>query len=51
VPAWISKLSFLRWCFSGLMQIQFNGHLYTTQIGNFTFSILGDTVRSEGWEF
>nr|AAL82898.1 sterolin 2 [Mus musculus] len=46
VPAWISKLSFLRWCFSGLMQIQFNGHLYTTQIGNFTFSILGDTMIS-----
>nr|XP_034370301.1 ATP-binding cassette sub-family G member 8 isoform X3 [Arvicanthis niloticus] len=46
VPAWISKLSFLRWCFSGLMQIQFNGYLYTTQIGNFTFSILGDTMVS-----
>lgn len=46
VPAWISKLSFLRWCFSGLMQIQFNGHLYTTQIGNFTSSILGDTMIS-----
>ncbi|XP_021073631.1 ATP-binding cassette sub-family G member 8 isoform X1 [Mus pahari] len=46
VPAWISKLSFLRWCFSGLMQIQFNGHLYTTQVGNFTFSVLGDTMVS-----
>lgn len=33
------------------MQIQFNGHIYTTQIGNLTFSIPGDTVRSEGWEF
>lgn len=28
------------------MQIQFNGHLYTTQIGNFTFSVLGDTMVS-----
>ncbi|XP_032764563.1 ATP-binding cassette sub-family G member 8 isoform X1 [Rattus rattus] len=44
VPAWISKISFLRWCFSGLMQIQFNGHIYTTQIGNLTFSIPGDTM-------
>lgn len=46
VPAWISKLSFLRWCFSGLMQIQFNGYLYTVQVGNITYSVLGDTMVS-----
>ncbi|XP_031211409.1 ATP-binding cassette sub-family G member 8 isoform X2 [Mastomys coucha] len=46
VPAWISKLSFLRWCFSGLMQIQFNGYLYTSQVGNITYSVLGDTMVS-----
>ncbi|XP_052602408.1 ATP-binding cassette sub-family G member 8 isoform X1 [Peromyscus californicus insignis] len=51
VPSWISKLSFLRWCFSGLMQIQFNGYPYTMQIGNFTFSVSGDEVSSGGWEF
>ncbi|ERE74254.1 ATP-binding cassette sub-family G member 8 [Cricetulus griseus] len=44
VPAWISKLSFLRWCFSGLMQIQFNGYPYTVQIGNLTFSVPGDQM-------
>lgn len=51
VPSWISKLSFLRWCFSGLMQIQFNGYPYTVQIGNITFTVPGDEVSSEGWEF
>ncbi|XP_055475013.1 ATP-binding cassette sub-family G member 8 isoform X2 [Psammomys obesus] len=44
VPAWISKVSFLRWCFAGLMQIQFNGHPYTFQLGNLTFSIAGDRM-------
>ncbi|XP_051016974.1 ATP-binding cassette sub-family G member 8 isoform X2 [Acomys russatus] len=46
VPAWISKLSFLRWCFSGLMQIQFNGYPYTAQVGNLTFSVPGDELVS-----
>lgn len=32
------------------MQIQFNGHPYTVQIGNLTFSVPGDQVSSEGWE-
>ncbi|XP_073905698.1 ATP-binding cassette sub-family G member 8 isoform X1 [Castor canadensis] len=45
-PAWISNISFLRWCFAGLMQIQFNGRLYTMQIGNVTFSIPGDKILS-----
>ncbi|XP_006986576.1 ATP-binding cassette sub-family G member 8 isoform X2 [Peromyscus maniculatus bairdii] len=44
VPSWISKLSFLRWCFSGLMQIQFNGYPYTVQIGNITFTVPGDEL-------
>ncbi|CAH6778051.1 Abcg8 [Phodopus roborovskii] len=46
VPAWISKVSFLRWCFAGLMQIQFNGYLYTWQIGNLTFSVPGDKMTT-----
>ncbi|XP_037053871.1 ATP-binding cassette sub-family G member 8 isoform X1 [Peromyscus leucopus] len=44
VPSWISKLSFLRWCFSGLMQIQFNGYPYTVQIGNITFTVPGEEL-------
>ncbi|XP_004582826.2 ATP-binding cassette sub-family G member 8 [Ochotona princeps] len=44
VPSLISEISFLRWCFEGLMQIQFNGHQYTTQIGNLTLSIPGDVI-------
>ncbi|XP_047379409.1 ATP-binding cassette sub-family G member 8 [Sciurus carolinensis] len=43
-PAWIAKVSFLRWCFAGLMQIQFNGVLFTTQIGNLTFSVPGEML-------
>ncbi|XP_048208977.1 ATP-binding cassette sub-family G member 8 isoform X2 [Perognathus longimembris pacificus] len=46
VPAWISNVSFLRWCFSGLMQIEFNGHLLSLQVGNVTYSVLGDKMLS-----
>ncbi|XP_037663118.1 ATP-binding cassette sub-family G member 8 isoform X2 [Choloepus didactylus] len=46
VPAWISKVSFLRWCFMGLMQIQFNGRTYYTEVGNLTVSIPGDVIVS-----
>ncbi|XP_017196292.2 ATP-binding cassette sub-family G member 8 isoform X1 [Oryctolagus cuniculus] len=46
VPAWISKVSFLRWCFEGLMQIQFNRRQYNTQVGNLTLSIPGDVIVS-----
>lgn len=44
VPAWISKVSFLRWCFEGLMQIQFKGHTYHMVVGNFTIPIPGDVI-------
>ncbi|XP_044118348.1 ATP-binding cassette sub-family G member 8 [Neovison vison] len=46
VPAWISKVSFLRWCFEGLMQIQFKGHTYHVGVGNFTIPIPGDLILS-----
>ncbi|XP_019321149.1 ATP-binding cassette sub-family G member 8 isoform X2 [Panthera pardus] len=46
VPAWISKVSFLRWCFEGLMQIQFKGHTYHMAIGNLTIPIRGDVILS-----
>ncbi|KAL2773858.1 ATP-binding cassette sub-family G member 8 isoform 1, partial [Daubentonia madagascariensis] len=44
VPAWISKVSFLRWCFEGLMTIQFSGRAYSMQLGNYTISVPGDTI-------
>ncbi|XP_026969697.1 ATP-binding cassette sub-family G member 8 [Sagmatias obliquidens] len=44
VPAWISKMSFLRWCFEGLMQIQFGGHTYHLAAGNITIPIPGDMI-------
>ncbi|XP_007942608.1 ATP-binding cassette sub-family G member 8 [Orycteropus afer afer] len=46
VPAWISKVSFLRWCFEGLMQIHFNGHTYFMEVGNLTIHIPGDRILS-----
>ncbi|XP_006882439.1 PREDICTED: ATP-binding cassette sub-family G member 8 [Elephantulus edwardii] len=44
VPSWISKVSFLRWCFEGLMQIHFKGHTYFLEVGNLTISIPGDKI-------
>ncbi|KAM5292598.1 ATP-binding cassette sub-family G member 8 isoform 2-T2 [Ctenodactylus gundi] len=44
VPSWISHVSFLRWCFAGLMQIQFNGHPYTVQVGNVTITVPGEEM-------
>uniref|UniRef100_A0A2K6G088 ATP-binding cassette sub-family G member 8 n=1 Tax=Propithecus coquereli TaxID=379532 RepID=A0A2K6G088_PROCO len=46
VPAWISKVSFLRWCFEGLMMIQFSGRRYSTQLGNDTVWVPGDVILS-----
>ncbi|XP_037384862.1 ATP-binding cassette sub-family G member 8 [Talpa occidentalis] len=46
VPAWISKLSFLRWCFEGLMQIHFKGQMYHLAVGNLTVPIRGDDILS-----
>ncbi|XP_006839528.1 PREDICTED: ATP-binding cassette sub-family G member 8 [Chrysochloris asiatica] len=46
VPAWISKVSFLRWCFEGLMQIHFKGRTYYLEMGNLTIPISGDTIVS-----
>ncbi|XP_043774061.1 ATP-binding cassette sub-family G member 8 isoform X2 [Cervus elaphus] len=46
VPALISKVSFLRWCFEGLMKIQFGGHAYYMEAGNITIRIPGDMILS-----
>nr|XP_020144180.1 ATP-binding cassette sub-family G member 8 isoform X2 [Microcebus murinus] len=44
VPAWISKVSFLRWSFEGMMTIQFSGQLYSMQLGNHTVWVSGDAI-------
>ncbi|KAM5252106.1 ATP-binding cassette sub-family G member 8 isoform 1-T1 [Hipposideros larvatus] len=46
VPAWISKVSFLRWCFEGLMQIQFKGQTFDLAVGNLTIPVRGDIILS-----
>nr|XP_009667361.1 PREDICTED: ATP-binding cassette sub-family G member 8 [Struthio camelus australis] len=44
VPFWISKISFLRWNFQGLMQIHFNEPTYQLTLGNITLQIPGKLV-------
>ncbi|NXL91457.1 ABCG8 protein, partial [Alectura lathami] len=44
VPYWISKISFLRWSFQGLTQIQFTESTYEMTVGNVTFQIPGKLV-------
>ncbi|XP_020943229.1 ATP-binding cassette sub-family G member 8 isoform X2 [Sus scrofa] len=44
VPALISKVSFLRWCFEGLMKIQLGGLTYHMAAGNLTIPIPGDAI-------
>ncbi|XP_074188036.1 ATP-binding cassette sub-family G member 8 isoform X2 [Rhinolophus sinicus] len=47
VPAGISKVSFLRWCFEGLMQIQFKGQIFDLDVGgNLTVPVQGDVILS-----
>ncbi|XP_034808928.2 ATP-binding cassette sub-family G member 8 isoform X2 [Pan paniscus] len=46
VPAWISKVSFLRWCFEGLMKIQFSRRTYKMPLGNLTIAVSGDKILS-----
>ncbi|XP_074060950.1 ATP-binding cassette sub-family G member 8 isoform X2 [Macrotis lagotis] len=44
VPAWISKVSCLRWSYEGLMQIQFNGLTFKVQVGNITIPVAGNLI-------
>ncbi|XP_067901320.1 ATP-binding cassette sub-family G member 8 isoform X2 [Heterodontus francisci] len=47
VASWFSKMSFLRWGFEGLIQVQFTGHYYSIKIGNITIPIKGtDVIKS-----
>lgn len=44
VPYWVSKVSFLRWNFQGMMQIQFTDSIYDMPFGNVTIKIPGKLV-------
>ncbi|OXB77952.1 UNVERIFIED_CONTAM: hypothetical protein H355_003175 [Colinus virginianus] len=44
VPYWVSKISFLRWNFQGMMQIQFTDSIYDMTFGNITIKIPGKLV-------
>uniref|UniRef100_A0A674ICH9 ATP-binding cassette sub-family G member 8 n=1 Tax=Terrapene triunguis TaxID=2587831 RepID=A0A674ICH9_9SAUR len=44
VPLWISKLSFVRWSYESLMQIQFTELTYQMTVGNVTYQIPGKLV-------
>ncbi|XP_039553971.1 ATP-binding cassette sub-family G member 8 isoform X2 [Passer montanus] len=44
VPFWVSKISFLRWNFEGMMQLQFTNTTYEITDGNTTYEIPGKLV-------
>ncbi|NXV44327.1 ABCG8 protein, partial [Uria aalge] len=44
VPFWVSKISFIRWNFQGMMQIQFTDLMYEMTVGNTTFQIPGKLI-------
>uniref|UniRef100_A0A803XUJ5 ATP-binding cassette sub-family G member 8 n=1 Tax=Meleagris gallopavo TaxID=9103 RepID=A0A803XUJ5_MELGA len=46
VPYWVSKISFLRWNFQGMMQIQFTDSIYDMTFGNITIKIPGKLVTT-----
>uniref|UniRef100_A0A3B4YVI7 ATP-binding cassette sub-family G member 8 n=1 Tax=Stegastes partitus TaxID=144197 RepID=A0A3B4YVI7_9TELE len=41
VASWLSYVSFMRWGFEGMLQVQFRGNMYPVSIGNFTFNVDG----------
>ncbi|XP_029377356.1 ATP-binding cassette sub-family G member 8 isoform X2 [Echeneis naucrates] len=41
VASWMSHISFIRWGFDGMLQVQFRGHKYPVSIGNFTIHVDG----------
>ncbi|XP_063297536.1 ATP-binding cassette sub-family G member 8 [Pelobates fuscus] len=44
VPYWISFVSFLRWGFEGLMQVQFTDLSYSLSLNNFTITVPGKLI-------
>uniref|UniRef100_UPI0037E70C59 ATP-binding cassette sub-family G member 8 n=1 Tax=Semicossyphus pulcher TaxID=241346 RepID=UPI0037E70C59 len=41
VASWLSHISFMRWGFEGMLQVQFRGNKYPVTIGNFTLNVDG----------
>lgn len=41
VASWISYVSFMRWGFEGMLQVQFRGNMYPITIGNNTVHVDG----------
>lgn len=50
VASWISNVSFMRWGFEGMLQVQFRGNMYPITIGNHTAYVDGIYVSSEGFK-
>ncbi|KAI4892052.1 hypothetical protein NFI96_022360 [Prochilodus magdalenae] len=44
VASWFSHVSFMRWGFEGMLQVQFRGLSYSVNLGNFTLNIDGMAV-------
>ncbi|KAG9275139.1 ATP-binding cassette sub-family G member 8 [Astyanax mexicanus] len=44
VATWFSHISFMRWGFEGMLQVQFRGLTYSVNLGNFTINIDGIKV-------
>ncbi|XP_035387509.1 ATP-binding cassette sub-family G member 8 [Electrophorus electricus] len=44
VASWFSYISFMRWGFDGMLQVQFRGLTYQVQLGNLTINVDGIKV-------
>ncbi|XP_060780652.1 ATP-binding cassette sub-family G member 8 [Neoarius graeffei] len=44
VASWFSYISFMRWGFDGMLQVQFRGLKYSVSLGNLTFNVDGVKV-------
>ncbi|KAL7877559.1 hypothetical protein SRHO_G00042020 [Serrasalmus rhombeus] len=44
VASWLSHISFMRWGFEGMLQVQFRGLSYSLSLGNFTINVDGMAV-------
>lgn len=48
VASWFSYISFMRWGFDGMLQVQFRGLQYSVSLGNLTINVDGIKVRIHG---
>ncbi|KAM9345126.1 ATP-binding cassette sub-family G member 8 [Symphorus nematophorus] len=44
VASWLSHISFMRWGFEGMLQVEFRGKKYPVTLANFTFNVDGICV-------